>query len=102
MEKTERRAYAKINPGLDVLRRRENGYHDVKMVMQTVGIYDELTFEKIKEGIVVTTDKEELPTDKGNLIHRPVTYLQILSQIPAAPAFPSGSLPSPLWLLLPL
>ena len=63
MEKTERRAYAKINLGLDVLRRRENGYHDVKMVMQTVGIYDELTFEKIKEGIIVTTDKEELPTE---------------------------------------
>lgn len=81
MEKTERRAYAKINLGLDVLRRRENGYHDVKMVMQTVGIYDELTFEKIKEGIVVTTDKEELPTDKGNLIYRAAELLTEKYQI---------------------
>ena len=81
MEKTERRAYAKINLGLDVLRRRENGYHDVKMVMQTVGIYDELTFEKIKEGIIVTTDKEELPTDKGNLIYRAAELLTEKYQI---------------------
>ena len=34
------KAYAKINLGLDVVRRLENGYHEVKMVMQTVGIYD--------------------------------------------------------------
>ena len=81
MERTERRAYAKINLGLDVLRRRENGYHDVKMVMQTVGIYDELTFEKIKEGIIVTTDKEELPTDKGNLIYRAAELLTEKYQI---------------------
>ena len=36
------KAYAKINLGLDVVRRLENGYHEVKMVMQTVGIYDEI------------------------------------------------------------
>ena len=38
------RANAKINLGLDVLRRREDGYHEVKMIMQTVGISDTLTF----------------------------------------------------------
>ena len=38
------KAYAKINLGLDVVRRLENGYHEVKMVMQTVGIADVLTF----------------------------------------------------------
>ena len=46
MNKLEIKAYAKINLGLDVVRRLENGYHEVKMVMQTVGIYDVLTFEK--------------------------------------------------------
>ena len=40
------KAYAKINLGLDVTGRLENGYHLVKMVMQTVGIADVLTFEK--------------------------------------------------------
>ena len=36
------KAYAKVNLGLDVLRKREDGYHEVKMVMQTIGICDEL------------------------------------------------------------
>ena len=40
------KAYAKINLGLDVVRRLENGYHEVKMVMQTVGIYDVLDFDR--------------------------------------------------------
>ena len=39
------RAYAKINLGLDVLRKRPDGYHEVKMIMQTVDICDELTLE---------------------------------------------------------
>lgn len=70
MNKLEIKAYAKINLGLDVVRRLENGYHEVKMVMQTVGIYDVLTFEKATEGIVVTTDSGELPTDENNLIYK--------------------------------
>ncbi|MBQ9140217.1 MAG: 4-(cytidine 5'-diphospho)-2-C-methyl-D-erythritol kinase [Lachnospiraceae bacterium] len=70
MEKCVRRAYAKINLGLDVLGRLENGYHEVKMVMQMVGIYDVLTLERIQSGIVVTTDNGELPTDENNLIYK--------------------------------
>ena len=42
-----RKAYAKVNLGLDIVGRREDGYHLVRMVMQTLDIYDELTFEKI-------------------------------------------------------
>ena len=45
MDKCIRKAYAKINLGLDVVRRLENGYHEVRMIMQTVGIYDVLTLE---------------------------------------------------------
>lgn len=66
-----RKAYAKINLGLDVLRRREDGYHEVKMIMQTVDIWDVLTFRRSDEkGIVLTVNKEELPTSKDNLIYR--------------------------------
>lgn len=65
------RAMAKINLGLDVLRRREDGYHDVKMVMQTVNLYDTLQFVKQETpGIVVRTDVGELPTDENNLIYK--------------------------------
>lgn len=70
MEQLSRKAYAKINLGLDVIGRLENGYHEVKMIMQTVGIYDVLTFQKIPSGIVVTTDNGELPTDENNLIYK--------------------------------
>ncbi len=70
-----RKAYAKINLGLDVLRRREDGYHEVKMIMQTVNLYDTLTFAKQQEGITVTTDKEELPGDESNLIYKAARLL---------------------------
>ena len=40
------KSYGKINLGLDVLRRREDGYHEVRMIMQTVGLYDVLTMKK--------------------------------------------------------
>lgn len=70
------RAYAKINLGLDVVRRLPNGYHQVKMVMQSVGIYDELTLEKTDGGIHITTDCGELPTDENNLIYKAARLLR--------------------------
>ena len=66
-----RKAYAKINLALDVIRRREDGYHEVRMIMQTIGLYDVLTFTMCKSsGITVLTDKEELPGDESNLIYK--------------------------------
>ena len=44
MKKVTKKAYAKINLGLDVLRRRTDGYHEVKMIMQTIDLYDTLEF----------------------------------------------------------
>lgn len=70
MDKCIRKAYAKINLGLDVVRRLENGYHEVRMIMQTVGIADILTLEKRPFGITVSTDNGELPTDENNLIYK--------------------------------
>ena len=69
------KAMAKVNLGLDVLRRRENGYHDVKMVMQTVNLYDTLTLSKIDEGIVITTNTGELPLNEDNLIYKAAKLL---------------------------
>lgn len=70
MNEYRMKAYAKINLGLDVVRRLENGYHEVKMVMQTVGIYDVLDFQRTDGGIVITTDSGELPTGENNLIYK--------------------------------
>ena len=41
------KAYAKVNLGLDVLRRREDGYHEVRMIMQTVKLFDLITYKRI-------------------------------------------------------
>ena len=62
------KAYAKINLGLDVVRRLPNGYHEVRMIMQNVGIYDVLTFAKAEEGILLQVDNQEVPADGNNLI----------------------------------
>lgn len=101
--KIEKKAYAKINLGLDVLGVLPNGYHEVKMVMQTVGIYDVLTFEKASEGIVITTDSGELPTNEDNLIYKAAKLLfdkygvaegvriHLEKQIPIAAGMAGGS-----------
>lgn len=66
----KKKAYAKINLGLDVIGTLPNGYHEVRMIMQTVGIYDELTFEEIDMGIEISTNAGELPLNEDNLIYK--------------------------------
>lgn len=68
-----RNAHAKINLGLDVLRRREDGYHEVKMIMQTILLHDTLLFEESpgQEIILVTNDRPELPAQVcDNLVYK--------------------------------
>lgn len=70
------KAYGKINLGLDVLRRREDGYHEVRMIMQTVGIFDRI--DLIREevpGIRVETNLFYLPTNENNLVYRAARML---------------------------
>ena len=60
--KIELQAYGKVNLGLDVLRRRPDGYHEVKMIMQTVKLHDTLTFETVDEDVIVlSTNADEHP-----------------------------------------
>ena len=70
MKKAVTRAYAKINLSLDVLGKLENGYHEVKMVMQTVSVFDLVTVTQIKEGIEISTNLPFLPKDKNNLAYK--------------------------------
>lgn len=64
-------AHAKINLGLDVLRKREDGYHDVKMIMQMIQLHDILTFEKTADsGICIESNSGKLPLDEHNLIYK--------------------------------
>ena len=70
MDKLQLKAYGKINLALDVLRKREDGYHDLDMIMQMVDVYDDIIIEKnnIKD-IVVKTDKAVLSNGKDNLAY---------------------------------
>ena len=70
------RAYAKINLALDVVRKREDGYHDLRMVMQMTGMYDLLRIEPKREpGVTLTSNLPFLPTDSRNLAVRAASLL---------------------------
>ena len=77
MESIRLKARAKINLGLDVLRKREDGYHDVRMVMQTIGIYDRLIITRIpEEDIRIKSNLFFLPVNENNLIYKAAKLLK--------------------------
>ena len=70
VERFECKARAKINLGLDVVRRLENGYHEVKMIMQTIDLYDELSFRVRKDpDIILSIDNQQLSISDNLIIH---------------------------------
>lgn len=76
MDKIELKALGKINLGLDVLGRRENGYHDVRMVMQTVYLYDRIRIEKTRTpGIELESNLYYLPVNENNLAYKAAKLL---------------------------
>lgn len=71
------KAYAKINLGLDVVRKREDGYHEVRMIMQTVKLFDKLTFRLLNEDTIrIKTNLGFLPIDENNLVYKAVRLLK--------------------------
>ena len=70
MRTLTRKAYAKVNLSLDVLRKREDGYHDLKMIMQNLSLCDELTFTVADQAgdITMSANHPGIPTDDRNLI----------------------------------
>lgn len=71
MDKISLKALAKINLGLDVVRRREDGYHEVRMIMQTIHLFDRVNIEKTSEpGIRIKTNLSYLPVNENNLIYK--------------------------------
>lgn len=76
MDKMELKALGKINLGLDVLGKRPDGYHDVRMVMQTIYLYDQITITKRKESeIGLSTNLFYLPVNENNLAYRAAKLL---------------------------
>lgn len=82
MKELKLKAMAKINLGLDVLRRREDGYHDLRMIMQSVSLYDQLKLKRQQEpGISVSTNLAYLSTGEDNLVYKAAKLLMDEFQI---------------------
>lgn len=70
------KAYGKVNLGLDVVRKREDGYHEVKMIMQTVRVYDSIDLIRSGEpGIRLKTNLYYLPENENNLGYKAAKLL---------------------------
>lgn len=98
------KAHAKINLGLDVLRRREDGYHDLRMIMQSIGLYDQLSMKKMnKDEIILTSNVGFLPNNDSNLVYKAIRLMktefnittgvkaELEKQIPIAAGMAGGS-----------
>ena len=76
MKKIRLKAMAKINLGLDVVRKREDGYHEVRMIMQTIRMYDQIELEPTEApGSRVSTNLNYLPTNEDNLVYKAAKLL---------------------------
>lgn len=98
------KALAKVNLGLDVVRKREDGYHEVRMIMQTVHIYDKLELV-VREtpGIYIKTNLSSVPSDESNLVYKAAKllmdefhitkglYIRLEKYIPVAAGMAGGS-----------
>lgn len=76
MKEISVKALAKINLGLDVVRKREDGYHEVRMVMQTIHLFDRLDIARNQSGsITISTNLPFLPTNENNLVYKAARLL---------------------------
>lgn len=106
MDKITVKAPAKINLTLDVLGRRENGYHDLRMIMQTIDLCDEVTIEQITAEEITLSMNKELPDGcpmQKNLVYRAAILMKeryalpdgmniiLTKNIPAAAGLAGGS-----------
>ncbi|MBO4954631.1 MAG: 4-(cytidine 5'-diphospho)-2-C-methyl-D-erythritol kinase [Clostridia bacterium] len=96
-------ANAKINLSLDVLGVREDGYHEVRMLMQSIGLADRITLDPIPSGIMLHTNRSYLPCDARNLAYRAAELflketntssgvkMNIIKKIPVSAGLAGGS-----------
>lgn len=98
------KAYAKINISLDIVGKREtDGYHLLRMIMQNIDLYDEISIEKQNEGITLSCNKNYVPTDSRNLAYKAAmlfkerydikegVHIDILKNIPVSAGLAGGS-----------
>jgi 4-diphosphocytidyl-2-C-methyl-D-erythritol kinase len=103
MDELKIRGRAKINLSLDVVGKREDGYHKLKMIIQQIDLYDEIFVQKREKGIFLETDCKFLPTNERNIAYRAAklimdkyqldggVYIYIKKNIPVAAGLAGGS-----------
>ena len=103
MSGIEIEAHAKINLSLDVLRKREDGYHELRMIMQTIELHDTVILEEIKSGISLECSSRWVPCDSTNTAWKAARLLfdktgiksgvsiKIIKRIPVAAGLAGGS-----------
>ena len=70
------RAYAKVNLALDVVRKREDGYHDLEMIMAPITLHDLIYINVIDEGIEIESNSKIVPTDQRNIMYKVAQLMQ--------------------------
>lgn len=63
-------SYGKVNLALDILYKRDDGYHEIKSIMQRISLKDVLKFKEIDKGIIIESNHKEVPLDSTNLVYR--------------------------------
>lgn len=82
MKKIRLKAYGKLNLGLDVIGKRNDGYHELSMVMQTVKLYDTIELHALDmplpgtDGIRLSCDKKGLSTDENNIVYKAIKLMK--------------------------
>ena len=64
------KAHAKVNLALDVVRKREDGYHDLEMIMAPIDLHDLIYIDRIDEGIIIESNSQRIPTDEKNIMYK--------------------------------
>lgn len=82
MNEINMKAYAKINLSIDVIGKRTDGYHDVRMVMQQIDLCDIVNIRYVEKGgsslISISTNSDDLPSDGSNIAWKAAALMRCL------------------------
>ena len=81
MEELIIESYGKVNLALDILYKRDDGYHEINSIMQRINLKDKLTFTEIEKGVIIESNNPEVPTDSTNLVYKAWEILKDITGI---------------------
>lgn len=77
MNSIELKSRAKINLSIDVLGKRQDGYHLVEMIMQTIDLFDIIKIFSLNEDkIIISSNSKDIPTDSSNIVYKAVSLIK--------------------------